>query len=624
MLLSLLVAFSLAAVLFESGSAGMGPRAVAVLGVIVATNSVLRFAEVALPGPGGFSPVFVLIVLSGFAYGARFGFLSGALTMVLSAIVTGGVGPWLPYQMLAAGWVGLTAGWLPSKPGPGGTATRLETAILAAFAGAWGLLYGAIMTLWFWPYLEAGGAAAIDGGPTTAIHRFLAFYLTTSLPWDVFRAGGNVLLMVAVGAPVLGALRRFGRRFQFTMTQRDPKSRLERRGLVPVGPKKRASGSSARSAGAERSVEPPQASFADPSLHPRGRYGAPAASAINPRTWVAWLLAVTALASITRNPLVIGCAAAAVVVVRSSLTRIPERESLAIRRFGAVVIPVAALYSFLTAHTGDTVVVRLPSSWPVIGGPLTIESLVFGLLTGTVLVLLFSAFAVFRQALSARDLVRLVPRAFGALALVGAIALTYVPSVLKQLSAVREAQAIRGLHAKGIRDLVPLAVPLLVGGLERSMHLAESMAARGLLPESSRPVWGPLLFLAGMAMTAAGWLASSLGLISGGAGLLLGCSGAALAILVVVALGRSAPFVSYQPTPWRTIDTIVAVAAWIPLAVAVLLPAAAAELSYSPYPRLALPGIHPALAAAMIGLAAPALPALRSAPTDDTSAQANP
>ena len=32
----------------------------------------------------------------------------GALTLFTSAIITGGVGPWLPGQMFVAGWVGMS------------------------------------------------------------------------------------------------------------------------------------------------------------------------------------------------------------------------------------------------------------------------------------------------------------------------------------------------------------------------------------------------------------------------------------------------------------------------------------------------------------------------------------
>ena len=54
----------------------------------------------------------------------------GNTTMFASAILTGGVGPWLPFQMLAAGWVGLGAGVLPRR-----VTGRWEVALLAALRG---------------------------------------------------------------------------------------------------------------------------------------------------------------------------------------------------------------------------------------------------------------------------------------------------------------------------------------------------------------------------------------------------------------------------------------------------------------------------------------------------------
>ncbi len=608
MLLSLVVLFSLSALLYESGSAGLGPRAIAAIGVLVATNSVLRFAEVALPGPGGFSPVFFLIILSGYAYGARFGFLTGTLTLALSAVVTGGVGPWLPYQMMAAGWVGLTAGWIPQRAGPGGRATKPELLALSGFAGVWGVLYGIVMTLWFWPYLEAGGAGPIVGGSVAPIaQRFLAFYVTTSLAWDVFRAGGNVLIVLAVGAPVLGALRRFGRRFRFSI------DKAIEAGAVPA-----VETASRRPA----AVSPGSGPAPDQSENVAGGYSAATPPAdelswaddegrenpINPRAWVLWLLSVTALASLTRNPLILVVAGLAVLVVRWVLPAHPDREALPLGRFALIVIPVATVYSFVTAHSGATVVVRLPGSWPIVGGPLSVESAAFGALAGLAICLLLASFATFRRALSARSLVGLIPRAFGALALVGAIALTYVPSVLKQLRAVREAQAIRGHHVNGLRDMVPLAVPLLVGGLERSMNLAESMTARGLTAPLTPSPWGRLAFVSGLLAVAAGWLGSSVGRIPSTAGLTLVAFGLAIAATVLVVLGRHAGFTHYRHTPWRHRDTLTALGALLPVAAILLVPAARESLAFSPYPELAVPMVDPWLAASLLGLAAPALP----------------
>ncbi|HHS96645.1 MAG TPA: ECF transporter S component [Chloroflexi bacterium] len=211
--LALMVALCLVAVLVELTSGRMSARAVATMGVLLAINAALRLVETSLFAlPGGFSPIFFLIILSGYVFGARFGFLYGALSLLVSAMVTGGVGPWLPYQMLAAGWIGLTAGWL--RPLIGGR--RWEIPALALFGLLWGFLYGGILNLYFWPYLTGAAGGGWEPGldPMEVVRRYAAFYGITSLGWDAVRAGGNFLLMTALGAPVLRALQRFQRRSQ--------------------------------------------------------------------------------------------------------------------------------------------------------------------------------------------------------------------------------------------------------------------------------------------------------------------------------------------------------------------------------------------------------------------------
>lgn len=235
LMLTLLVGICFALLLMEVQSQGISTKAVALLGVLVAINATLRFVEVAIPGPGGFSPIFPLIVLVGYVYGGRMGFLMGALTLLVSGILTGGVGPWLPYQMFTAGWVGLSAPLCrPIVRWLGGTGGSVEIAVLACFAGYWGLLYGAIMNIWFWPF--AVGPAQMywqpGVGPLETFQRFLVFYVVTSLPWDLARLVGNVLLVVLGGAAVLRVLRRFERRFVFTIV---PGRGEGRGGAVVIG-----------------------------------------------------------------------------------------------------------------------------------------------------------------------------------------------------------------------------------------------------------------------------------------------------------------------------------------------------------------------------------------------------
>jgi energy-coupling factor transport system substrate-specific component len=206
-------ALCLLAIVVELSSgmaAASASKTVALLGVLVATDATLRLA----PSFLGASPIFLLILLVGAVYGSAFGFLMGALTILVSAFLTGGLGPWLPYQMLGAGWVGLTAGWLPRPPNP-----RHRLILLAGFGALWGLLFGALLNLWFWPFAAPG--ADTDAGlywtpdlslGETLIH-YARFYLVTSLGFDLFRAAGNALLVLALGGPILRVLERFRSRF---------------------------------------------------------------------------------------------------------------------------------------------------------------------------------------------------------------------------------------------------------------------------------------------------------------------------------------------------------------------------------------------------------------------------
>ncbi|MCP4425766.1 MAG: ECF transporter S component [Chloroflexi bacterium] len=209
----LLIIASLGVLLVEVQGQAVSAKVVAALGVLVAISGVLRFVEVILPIPGGFSPIFAPIILVGYVFGARFGFLMGTMTMLASALVTGMVGPWLPYQMFIAGWVGLTAGWLPHV-----SQSRWQMALLVVFGFGWGLLFGAIMNLYFWPFVTDGRATSWQpgNGLGDGFSRYTAFYLITSLVWDLGRALGNAAFILVLGMPTVRALARFRDRFQFT------------------------------------------------------------------------------------------------------------------------------------------------------------------------------------------------------------------------------------------------------------------------------------------------------------------------------------------------------------------------------------------------------------------------
>ncbi len=207
-----LIFLCLLALLFELQGQAVSAKTVAALGVLVALAAALRFLETGIPGPGGFSPVFVPILLAGYVFGARFGYLMGVMTLLVSALITGGVGPWLPYQMFVAGWLGALAGVIPHPARP-----ERELALLLLLGAVSGMTYGLVINLYFWPFLIGPAAQSWSpgSGMREALMRFGAFYLATSFVWDVFRAGGNVLLLLVLGLPAVRALTRFRDRLQF-------------------------------------------------------------------------------------------------------------------------------------------------------------------------------------------------------------------------------------------------------------------------------------------------------------------------------------------------------------------------------------------------------------------------
>ncbi|GAA1901681.1 ECF transporter S component [Streptomyces sodiiphilus] len=208
LLLPLLLAVAVATV----ADTGLDAKAVAMLGVLAAAGAALRPLGA---GTAGLQPMFFLMVLSGRVLGPGFGFVLGALTMFASALLTGGVGPWMPFQMLCMGWVTMGAGLLPGQHTLRG---RGELLMLAGYGVVSSVLYGLVMNLQGWPYIAglSTGISFVPGDPPAEnLARYVTYVLATSLGWDIPRAVLTAGLILAVGGSVLRALRRATRRAAF-------------------------------------------------------------------------------------------------------------------------------------------------------------------------------------------------------------------------------------------------------------------------------------------------------------------------------------------------------------------------------------------------------------------------
>jgi energy-coupling factor transport system substrate-specific component len=197
-----------ALLLTEFSSGKIDSRQLAVLGVLIALNSVIRLLGA---GTAGIETIFFLILIGAYVFGPGFGYLLGAGSLAVSALISSGVGPWLPFQMMAAGLIGLVTGFLPRA-----TNRSLQVVTLVVAGVVASFFYGSLMTLWNWPYL-AGTGTSISYVPGASFtenlsHYFTYLIFTGGLFWDLGRAVTTAILLTLIAPALLTTLSRAARR----------------------------------------------------------------------------------------------------------------------------------------------------------------------------------------------------------------------------------------------------------------------------------------------------------------------------------------------------------------------------------------------------------------------------
>jgi energy-coupling factor transport system substrate-specific component len=204
------VAFSFLVVVLQISSQQLDAKSVALLGVLSALIAALRPLGA---GAVGIEPMWFVLILSARVFGASFGFLLGMISMFVSALMTGGVGPWLGYQVFAAAWIGLLAGSLRKK-----TRGGYEIVMLMCFSIFASGLFGILMDLQFWPWALGANTQLSylpNGDLSENLTRFITFHFATAMAWDVPRAIFTSTLIAFTGGAVLSALRRTHTRAAF-------------------------------------------------------------------------------------------------------------------------------------------------------------------------------------------------------------------------------------------------------------------------------------------------------------------------------------------------------------------------------------------------------------------------
>jgi energy-coupling factor transport system substrate-specific component len=209
-LILIIVPLVLMVALADVMQGGIDSRSLAILGVLTAVVAAVRPLGA---GVAGLEPVWAIIIIGGRALGASFGFVLGAIGILGSAVLTGGIGPWLPFQMLVAAWVGAGAGLLPKLTG------KKEILLISAYGFIVGFFAGLLLNLWFWPFAN-GLLPEISFEPglavTEQLSRWIRFSLLTSFGYDLPRGILTAVLLFFLANPLLKAMRRMTKRANFS------------------------------------------------------------------------------------------------------------------------------------------------------------------------------------------------------------------------------------------------------------------------------------------------------------------------------------------------------------------------------------------------------------------------
>jgi energy-coupling factor transport system permease protein len=314
---------------------------------------------------------------------------------------------------------------------------------------------------------------------------------------------------------------------------------------------------------------------------------------MNSIVWTLWLTAAMTFLLTIRNPVYIVVMLFGLFCLGKRLARDRNITPWVTPnlRFLLTMIFLSTLINGAFSHTGNSILFTVPRSWPLIGGAVTLESLVYGAINGMIIGALYLLFNIINLALTTKQITRLIPRAFHPIAVVITIALTFFPSIQQRAREIKEAQMIRGNPMKKISDWIPIMIPLLVTSLENAILLAESMTARGFHKQTDLQSPRALVSLILAAfLIFSGWILHmyrfpNLVFFS------LYVLGASLVAATLITIGKRAHVTCYHQETWTKTSKFVAVLIGIYmfsfafLALTGRLP----TLGFSPYPQLNIP-----------------------------------
>jgi energy-coupling factor transport system permease protein len=299
---------------------------------------------------------------------------------------------------------------------------------------------------------------------------------------------------------------------------------------------------------------------------------------LHPAAWWLWGMAMAVAASRTTNPFLLLLLIAVVgwVVLERRDPGLPNPLAafllIGLFAIGLRIVMVALLGDGVA---GRVVLFRLPeiplpewTSGVRLGGAVTLEGILVAVYDGMRLAAMLACLGACNALASPRRLLRYVPATLYEIGTAVVVALTFAPQLVTDARRVRAARRLRGHSPRGLVETGRMAVPVLVGALDRSLELAASMESRGYgraVRRSARSTHAAgMLTLAGIA----GVVIGLYGLLDATSPLLLGAPMLGVGLVLTVAAlavgARRDRRSHYRRDRWRTEEFVVVACGVVP------------------------------------------------------------
>ena len=201
-------------------------------------------------------------------------------------------------------------------------------------------------------------------------------------------------------------------------------------------------------------------------------------SQFHPLVNFAYFIAVLLFSMFFMQP---ACLIIAVVASTAYAIYLNGRKAVAFSlKFMLPMFLIAAVVNPAFNHRGVTILSYLPS-----GNPLTLESIIYGIAAGVMLISVIQWFACYNVVITSDKFIYLFGRIIPALSLVISMTLRFVPKFTSQLKVVRNAQRCigrdisNGSNVQRVKNAIKILSIMITWSLENAIETADSMKSRG-------------------------------------------------------------------------------------------------------------------------------------------------